>query len=229
MFRNRTFCRRGQFGNYDCNNFAPLRAGERFTVTPLSGLSTGCGERFLFAMQNTTTVSRFLSRIGKPTHFGRWLCWPWIGGIDKQGYGRLSAPRTPRSKLWTPLLAHRYSYEYFIGPIPFGLVLDHKCRNRCCVNPKHLDPVTNGVNTLRGNGPAAMNARKTHCKRGHSLSGSNVRIATFKNGKKSRICRKCMAWHMRNFRATKPKPTKEQISNLRRLAAFARWPKTRNK
>lgn len=99
-------------------------------------------------------------------------CWEWIGhtaggnneGGDNEtkGYGTL---RVGRGAVY----AHRLSYETFIGPIPAGLHIDHLCRNRLCVNPRHLEPVTQQVNVLRGVGPAALNAKKTVCKRGHPL------------------------------------------------------------
>lgn len=66
---------------------------------------------------------------------------------------------------------HRVSYQEFNGPILPGLVIDHLCRNKKCVNPKHLEAITSGENVLRGVGPTAMNARKTHCMRGHKLLG----------------------------------------------------------
>ncbi len=84
-------------------------------------------------------------------------------------------------------LAHRFSFESFIGPIPDGLTLDHLCRNPRCVNPLHLEPVTNRVNILRGTSFVAIHARKTHCIRGHALTEDNVYHA--RNG--GRYCRKC--------------------------------------
>lgn len=82
--------------------------------------------------------------------------------------------------------AHRYAYEVAVGAIPKEKILDHTCRNRACVNTDHLEPVTIRENTLRGNGITAKNARKTHCHRGHLLSGDNL---YFKNG--SRYCKEC--------------------------------------
>ena len=72
-------------------------------------------------------------------------------------------------------LAHRYSYEKFVGPIPEGLQLDHLCRVRNCVNPEHLEPVTCRENLLRGNTLNAMNARKTHCVNGHEFTPENTK------------------------------------------------------
>jgi len=70
-------------------------------------------------------------------------CWLWQGIINEAGYGKLKV-----SKRWVK--AHRYSYELFVGDIPEGLTLDHLCRNRSCVNPGHLEPVTLRENVLRG-------------------------------------------------------------------------------
>jgi hypothetical protein len=106
-------------------------------------------------------------------------CWVWKGARGYKGYGALSF----RGKI-TP--AHRYSYEYYKGPIPQGLVIDHLCRNTFCVNPDHLEPVSTKTNLLRGISFSAKNAVKTHCKYGHPFEGDNLRLS---NG--GRICRTC--------------------------------------
>ena len=87
------------------------------------------------------------SRDVNPSLFGmvRFLpsgCWEW-SGYKANGYGVVSAYGKQRR-------AHRVMYEYLIGPIPSGLVLDHTCRNKACVNPKHLEPITNQENIYRG-------------------------------------------------------------------------------
>jgi hypothetical protein len=72
-------------------------------------------------------------------------CWFWVGRINRNGYGRAWDVRTK-----TEPVAHRLVYELLVGPIPAGLVLDHLCFMRCCVNPGHLEPVTVRLNTHRG-------------------------------------------------------------------------------
>lgn len=119
---------------------------------------------------------RFWSRVAIG---GRYECWVWKGGTTSSGYGRWGSKPARQ--------AHRVAYELTRGPIPEGLVLDHLCRNRVCVNPEHLDPVTNRVNVLRGVGTSATNARKTHCDSGHEFTPEN----TIDRTKGWRECRTC--------------------------------------
>jgi hypothetical protein len=108
-------------------------------------------------------------------------CWLWTRGTDDDGYGIFG------TKLWQAK-AHRWSYELLVGPIPQGLVIDHLCRIHACVNPEHLEPVTDKTNTLRGFSPAAKNAVKTHCKRGHEFTDANTGL--HRNGRFCRICKR---------------------------------------
>lgn len=116
-------------------------------------------------------------------------CWIWTGNTTgKGGYSRFHY----NGRM---VVGHRWSYEHHVGPIPDGLVIDHLCRTRLCVNPHHLEPVTNHENAVvRGFGPTAINARKTVCKRGHELvdNGNGRRhcpicIRATKNAYKERV------------------------------------------
>ena len=120
-------------------------------------------------------------------------CWEWTAGKNVGGYGRFTLTGSD-----TNVAAHRYAYEDELGPIPEGMDLDHLCRNRACVRPSHLEPVTNKVNVLRGVAPTADNARKTHCPEGHEYSPENTRIY-----RGYRYCRTCQRAHSRKRMAAK--------------------------
>lgn len=107
-------------------------------------------------------------------------CWEWTAGNSGNGYGRIWIDGSKRA-------AHRIAYEAMVRPIAEGLQLDHLCRNRCCVRPSHLEPVTARVNTLRGQTLGAANAAKTVCPQGHPFSAENTQ--TESTGK--RRCRTC--------------------------------------
>lgn len=99
--------------------------------------------------------------------------------------------------------AHRVSYTLFKGKIPAGLQIDHLCRNRTCINPKHLEAVTSRVNTLRGNSLQAQNAKKTHCKYGHPFIQSNLVKSQLKQGR--RECLICCRAHWRKYNKKRSK------------------------
>lgn len=105
-------------------------------------------------------VVRFMGKVDQMD-----TCWLWRGHTLR-GYGVYYFGDRP-------VRAHRVSYELFVGPIPAGLQLDHLCRVKHCVRPSHLEAVTALVNTMRGNGPAAINSRKTCCPRGHPYGRVN--------------------------------------------------------
>jgi len=120
-------------------------------------------------------------------------CWIWTAWLS-DGYGLIKNDgRT--------IIAHRLAYELYKGPIPDGLELDHLCRNRCCVNPDHLEPVTRQANILRGMGLCAENAKKTHCSNGHPYDEKNTYVRKRVSG--GRACRTCGRAHGKRHYAKK--------------------------
>jgi len=106
-------------------------------------------------------------------------CWEF-NGLSTSGYGQFMVNRKNKR-------AHRIAYELIVGPIPNGLVLDHLCRNRSCVNPNHLELVTNKENVLRGIGITAKNAKNTHCRKGHEYTNESTYM--FRGARQCRICK----------------------------------------
>lgn len=99
---------------------------------------------------------RFLARVEFTEE-----CWNWTGNLDRKGYGVMAIGKIPTK-------AHRIAYTVITDAIPCGLVIDHLCRNRRCVNPDHLEPVTQEENKRRGV------AARTHCKHGHEYTAENT-------------------------------------------------------
>ncbi len=128
-------------------------------------------------------------------------CWLWTGASAESsgGYGRFASKS-----------AHRVSYSALVGPIPDGLVIDHVCRQRCCVNPNHLEPVTSQVNTQRGDLSMARGSvghwcrRATSCVNGHEFTPENIKPRP--NGQ--RACRTCALARQTVFNAKRKTKTR---------------------
>jgi hypothetical protein len=103
-------------------------------------------------------------------------CWMWLGPTERGGYGMVTFKGRGA-------IAHRVTYELLVGPIPEGLYLDHLCRVRACVNPAHLEPVTQAENNRRAG------LAKTHCINGHEYTPEN----TYRRPRGVRECRTCRA------------------------------------
>lgn len=147
-------------------------------------------------------ATRFWSKVilGGPDE-----CWMWTGvrtgtRNGKVRYGQFSV----NGKM---IVAHRVAWELTHGPIPEGLLPDHQCREHGCVNPGHLELVTNQENILRGVGPTAVNAKKTHCIHGHRFNERNT-IIRIRGGQRTRACRKCKNAEGRIYQAGKRKEAK---------------------
>ena len=151
--------------------------------------TTALQEKALRALRRTLSVEdRFWSYADRSGD-----CWVWTGGLDASGYGQFTPKRGQHVR------SHRYAYEMEVGAIPEGMVLDHTCRIRACVNPGHLEVVTNRENVLRGTGVTAINARKTHCPAGHEYTPEN----TYVRPAGGRQCRACAVVRHRRQRRKK--------------------------
>lgn len=128
-------------------------------------------------------------------------CWEWVGTTVSSGYGHI----------WVNgkhAMSHRHVYELHRGPIPPGLNLDHLCRNRKCVRPDHLEPVTHRENVLRGCGATAINARKVTCAYGHPLTDGESHGG--------RWCKQCLHRQQREYTEQHKARTKRR-RQLRKL------------
>lgn len=119
-------------------------------------------------------MDRFWSKVDRSGE-----CWMWTGRTIPGGYGAFNFERHQ-------IAAHRWLWTQMRGPLTDDVQLDHLCRVTACVRLDHLEPVTPQVNTLRGVGPSAINAAKTHCDHGHEFTAENT---YHHNGR--RQCRTC--------------------------------------
>lgn len=147
-------------------------------------------------------LDRFLAKVDRSEDG----CWRWTGSL-RAGYGLF------RDEDGRITGAHRWYYEHANGAVPEPLVLDHLCRNRECVNPAHLEPVTRKENALRGVGVGALNAKKTHCPHGHEYTPENIHIGS--SG--SRWCRAC--WSRPDLRERQNERRRERYRERKEAAA----------
>lgn len=165
---------------------------------------SGADQRELTPMATKTLSERFWEKVERA---GPGECWNWTGWNGHKGYGRIWVDGAGRP-------AHRVSYELAKGPIPEGLVIDHLCRNPGCVNPDHLEPVTQAENNRRGIGITSVNLRKTHCIHGHAFDAENTMV----DADGHRRCRACHRAY-REARASDNAALRAQLALADELAA----------
>lgn len=167
-------------------------------------------------------------------------CWLWVGTRTLDGYGCFGVNVDGADRRVT-VRAHRYVYERLVGPIPAGAQVDHICHNlaaeaglcrggdtcvhRACCNPAHLEAVSGKTNALRSLGVTAVNARKTHCVRGHELTPENIRLSRTR-GRECQLCKQSYNAEYRAKRVSQPKEAwrtdlGEIIRNCRRALGFS--------
>ena len=132
-----------------------------------------------------TELDRYWSYVDKTGS-----CWNWTGTGNGRGYGFFAVKGRN-------VQVHRYAYKLARGEIPDGLTIDHLCMNKLCVNPDHLEAVTNGENVRRAQAHYGVGAAVTHCPVGHEYTPEN----TYREPKGSRSCRECRVARTREWRA----------------------------
>jgi hypothetical protein len=121
-------------------------------------------------------------------------CTVWIGSTNTLGYGIISIDGRLQ-------LAHRIAFEAEYGPIPQGLVIDHLCRVRNCVNPLHLEAVTSGENTRRGRASITLKVGDT-CINGHLIADGDIYVRPGRTTTECRSCRNAVSSKKGNRRPT---------------------------
>lgn len=121
-------------------------------------------------------IERFVSHIKRADNG----CWEWTGIITTTGYGEYHKGRH--------MLAHRVVLELINGELPPGAIPDHLCENTRCTNPEHLSIGSQADNVLRGRSFSAINAKLTHCKRGHEFTPGNIYMRPSRAWRECRAC-----------------------------------------
>lgn len=143
-------------------------------------------ERLRSPVAASMTAEKILSTVEFDTNGG---CWLWPRSDNGYGYSRIGRQR-----------AHRVAFEVFVGPIPEGLVIDHMCMVRACVNPAHLRAVTVEVNSIENsNSMSTRNRMVTHCPAGHEYNAENTGLRR-RRSSVIRVCRACQRRHSANWR-----------------------------
>lgn len=125
-------------------------------------------------------------------------CWKWLGGLNGKGYVNIRFKDKNYKGHHVSLLLHGIRR-------PKNTEVDHICRNRDCVNPRHLRSVTHRINMIENSiSASALNFKKTHCKHGHALVEENIIIRIRPNGNRNRRCKACVRLQYHKIMVEKP-------------------------
>ena len=169
--------------NLPCNfrNRRPNESSQRVLTIQLWGGKISCmisrkfSKKEILLLSSIKIQELFWSLVKKGE------CWEWAGRKTPNGYGCFTLNGHSR-------VAHRLAFYWMHGKIDHRLTIDHLCRNRLCVNPAHLEQVSQRENVMRGRSVTSINAKKTHCKRGHPFDVlENLKHDPFG----FRVCRIC--------------------------------------
>lgn len=162
-------------------------------------------------MMRANDIGNFEKKIEKVTESG---CWIWMGRCIYSGYGHFDFNNKA-------VLAHRWGYEHYTKTkIPPKMTIDHLCRVRCCVNPAHLEVVTQSENLRRSRIIYDYNRNKTHCLKGHPLSGDNLYMHRYRNST-HRHCRECKRAEIRQRRARNKKGVRKMNESIESICTWA--------
>lgn len=153
-----------------------------------------------FEKMKSNLEERFWAKVRKTD-----TCWVWTGA-KRNGYGHFFVARIGGVDTYD--YAHRISYRLLVGPIPEHLQLDHLCRNRSCLNPAHLEPVTPKENAQRGL-TGKYQSNRTHCPAGHPYDDVNTGWNRNGAGRVGKYCKACLRARTAAKRAAKRQPTRE--------------------
>lgn len=148
-------------------------------------------------------IAKFWAKVDKSG--GPDACWPWLGRCNRDGYGHAYVTGHRAD-----VRAHRVACALVGMEQPEGLEADHRCNNRPCCNPAHIQFVTPAENKARSTAPHRLNARKTECNRGHPLSGKNLAIVKVPGGS-TRVCITCYPRHWMNSVEEREPPPRAQV------------------
>lgn len=162
--------------------------------------------------KSTKRMNRTIDRFFERLLYAESGCWEWTGNLTREGYGQISYGQGTKATARC-VTTHRFSYELFLGEIPFKHHVHHRCGNRACCNPDHLEAIPVRTHLALHDSPVGQAIRTTHCPKGHPYDEANT--YRYRN---VRHCRACQRIRYRQWTAAHPDYQKERYKKLREQA-----------